>query len=65
MADIWVGRQDMLKEYRRKRQKFPLLLPMGPLDKDTTTFTTLAAKCKEPIMKWAKAWIGLAMPPGL
>ena len=61
MADIRVGSQGRLKEYQRKHQKFPLLLPMGPQDKDTTTFKALAAKCMEPKTKMAKGtdWISM------
>ena len=41
------------------RQKFPLLLPMGLHDEDTTTFAAFAAKCVEPKSKRAtgKDWI--------
>jgi hypothetical protein len=28
VADIWVGSQGRLKEYRRRRQKFPMTLPL-------------------------------------
>ena len=59
VADIRVGSRGKLKEYRRKRQKFPLSLATGPQDEDTTTFTTLAAECMEPKSKRQKGkdWV--------
>ena len=58
VVDIRVGSQGRLKEYRRNRQKFPLCLAMGPQDKDTTTFTALAAECMEPKSKRKRGRIG-------
>lgn len=52
-ADIQVGRQGRLKKYRHMHQTFPLILPTGLQDKDITTFSTLTAKCGEPITKQA------------
>ena len=57
-ADIRVGSWGRLKEYWRKRQKFPLCLAMGPQDEDTTTFTALAAECMEPKSKRKRGRIG-------
>ena len=47
VASIRVGRKGRLKNYRRTRQKFPLFLPLGPKDTNTTTFDPLAAECIE------------------
>ena len=59
VANIWVGRNGRLKNYRRTCQKFPLSLPIGPKDANTTTFDALAAKCVDPKMMRApgKDWI--------
>ena len=48
-----------LKKYRRARQKFPLSLPLGPKDANTSTFDALATSCVDPKKKRApgKAWI--------
>ena len=48
------GQSGRLKEYRSKRQQFPLRLAMVPQDEDTTTFAALAAKCMEPKSKRQK-----------
>ena len=54
---IRVGSRGKLKEYRRKRHKFPLAA--GPQDNDTTTFMMLAAECMEPKSKRQKGkdWV--------
>ena len=59
VANIWVGRKGRLKNYRRARQKFPLSLPIGPKDANTTTFDALAATCVDPKTTWApgKDWV--------
>jgi len=59
VANIRGGRKGRLKNYRRTRQKFPLSLPIGPKDANTTTFDALAAKCVNPKMMRApgKDWI--------
>ncbi len=59
VANIREGRKGRLKNYRRMRQKFPLSLPLGPMDADTTTFDALAAECVNPKPKRApgKDWI--------
>jgi hypothetical protein len=59
VANIREGRKGRLKNYWCMRQKFPLSLPIGPKDADTTTFDTLAAKCVDPKPKRApgKDWI--------
>jgi hypothetical protein len=59
VANIWVGRKGRLKNYRRARQKFPLSLPLGPKDANTTIFDALAAECIEPKKKRlpGKDWI--------
>ena len=45
-------RKGRLKNYRHARQKFPLTLPLGPKDANTTTFDALAAnKCVKPKKK--------------
>jgi hypothetical protein len=61
VADIRVGSQGKLKEYRRKRHKFPLSLATGPQDKDTTTFMMLAAECMGPKSKRQKGkdWVSM------
>ena len=48
-----------LKSYRRARRKFPLSLPLGPKDANTTAFDALAAKCIDPKKKRAPGmdWI--------
>ncbi len=48
-----------LKKYWHKRQKLPRSLPLGPKDKDTTAFDTLAAKCVNPKPTWkpGKDWM--------
>jgi hypothetical protein len=60
VVNIRVGRKGRLKIYRRTYQKFPLSLPIGPKDADTTTFDSLlAAKCVDPKKKRlpGKDWI--------
>jgi len=59
VANIRVGRKGRLKNYRRTCQKFPLSLPIGPKDANTTPFDTLAAQCINPKMKRApgKDWV--------
>jgi len=59
VANIRVGRKGQLKNYRRTCQKFPLSLPIGPKDVNTTTFDALAAKCVDHKMKRAPGedWI--------
>jgi hypothetical protein len=59
VANIWVARKGRLKNYRHAHQKFPLTLPLGPKDANTTTFDALAAKCIEPKKKRlpGKDWI--------
>jgi hypothetical protein len=54
----WAG-TGRLKQYRRECQQFPLTLPLGPKDANTTTFDALAAKCVEPKTKRppGKDWI--------
>jgi hypothetical protein len=51
-----------LKKYRRKRQKLPLSLPLGPKDADAMAFNTLAAKCinPKPARKQGKDWMSKA-----
>ncbi len=63
VANIWVGRKGRLRNYRRTCQKFPLTLPLGPQDKNTTTFKALAAECVEPKTMWlpGKDWISKGM----
>ncbi len=52
VANIRVRRKGRLKNYRHARQKFPLTLPLGPKDANTTTFDALAAnKCVKPKKK--------------
>jgi len=59
VANIRVGRTGRLKKYRRACQKFPLSLPLGPKDANTSTFNVLAASCVDPKKKRApgKEWI--------
>lgn len=59
VADIRVGSRGKLKEYQRKRHKFPLSLAAGPQDDDTTTCMMLAAECMEPKSKRQKGkdWV--------
>jgi hypothetical protein len=54
-----VGGEGRLKKFRRKRQKLPLSLPLGPKDADTTAFDALAAKCiaLKPTWKQGKDWM--------
>jgi len=63
VANIRVGRKGRLKNYRHPCQKFPLSLPIGPKDANTTTFDALAAKCINPKMMRApgKSWISEGM----
>jgi hypothetical protein len=58
-ANIQMGRKGRLKNYQCARQKFPLTLPLGPKDANTTTFDALAAECLEPKKKQSpgKDWI--------
>ena len=51
-----------LKTYQRKRQKFPLSLPLGPKDKNTAAFDMLAAECINPklMQKPGKDWMSEA-----
>ena len=53
VGNIQVGRAGTgrLKKYRCECQKFPLSLPLGPKDANTTTFDALAAKCNKPKTK--------------
>ncbi len=59
VANIREGKKRRLKSYWRVRQKFPLSLPLGPKDANTTTFDKLAAKCVDPQTKRAprKDWV--------
>ncbi len=59
---VRVGWEERLKKYRRKRQKLPLSLPLGPKDVDTMAFDTLAAKCVDPKPTWkqGKDWTSKA-----
>ena len=59
VTNIREGRKGWLKSYRRACQKFPLSLPLGPKDANTTTFDALAAKCVNPKTKRApgKDWV--------
>jgi len=59
VVNIRVGRTGRLKKYRRERQKFPLSLPLGPQDANTTIFDALAARCVDPKKKRSpgKDWI--------
>ena len=59
VANLRVGRTGRLKKYRRERQKFPLSLPLGPQDANTTIFDALAARCVDPKKKRSpgKDWI--------
>jgi len=65
VANIRVGRAGRLKKYRREFQKFPLSLPPGPQDANTTTFDALAARCVDPKEKKkrspGKDWISEGM----
>jgi hypothetical protein len=60
---VRVGGEGRLKKYRRKRQKLPLSLPLGPKVADTTAFDALAAKCIDPKLtqKPGKDWMSKAM----
>ncbi len=49
---VRAGGEGRLKKYRRKRQKLPLSLPLGPKDVDTTAFNALAAECVDPKPTW-------------
>jgi len=53
------GQDGTAEKYRRARQKFPLSLPLGPKDANTSTFDALAASCVDPKKKRApgKEWI--------
>jgi hypothetical protein len=60
VAVVQAGPGGQLRQYQHnKLQKFPLSLPLGPKDADTTAFNTLAAKCVEPKPKRTpgKVWI--------
>ncbi len=59
VTNIQEGRKGWLKSYQRARQKFPLSLPLGLKDANTTTFDALAAKCIDPKTKRApgKDWV--------
>ena len=59
VANVRVGRTGRLKKYRWERQKFPLSLPPGPKDENTTLFDALAAKCvnPKPTQPSGKDWI--------
>ncbi len=52
-----------LKTYRRKRQKFPLSLLLGPKDKDTAALNALTAECVDPkpMRKPGKDWMSDTM----
>ncbi len=56
------GGEGRLKKYRRKHQKLPLSLQLGPKDTDTTAFNALAAKCvnPKPMQKQGKDWMSKA-----
>ncbi len=56
---VRAGRGGQLRQYQHKCQKFPLSLPPGPKDADTTAFNALASKCIEPKPKrmLGKDWI--------
>ncbi len=58
-AVVRVGGESRLKKYRRKRQKHPLSLPLGPKGVDTMAFNALATKCVdlEPTRKPGKDWM--------
>ncbi len=62
VAVIRAGGEGRLKKYRRKRQKLPLSLLLGPKDTDTTAFNALAAKCVDPkpTRKQGKDWMSKA-----
>jgi hypothetical protein len=62
IAVIRAGGEGRLKTYWRKHQKLPLSLPLGPKDKDTAAFDTLAAKCvnPKPMQKRGKDWMSEA-----
>jgi hypothetical protein len=59
VAVVRAGGEGRLKKYRRKRQKLPPTLPLGPKDMDTTAFDALAAKCVDPkpTRKLGKDWM--------
>jgi hypothetical protein len=59
VAVVRAGGEGRLKKYRRKRQKLPLSLPLGPKDADTTAFDTLAAECVnlKQTRKQGKDWM--------
>jgi hypothetical protein len=62
VAVVSAGEEGWLKTYRRKRQKLPLSLPLGPKDEDTAAFNTLAAECVNPKLMWKprKDWMSEA-----
>ncbi len=62
IAVVRTGGGGRLKKYRRKRQKLPLTLPLGPKDADTTAFDALAAKRvnPKPTRKPGKDWMSEA-----
>jgi hypothetical protein len=59
VAVVRAGGEGQLKKYRRKHQKLPLSLPLGPKDADTMAFNALAAKCVDPkpTRKQGKDWM--------
>jgi hypothetical protein len=63
VAVVRAGGEGRLKKYRRKCQKLPLSLPLGPKDGDKTVLNALAAKCvnPKPTQKQGKDWISKAM----
>jgi hypothetical protein len=62
IAVVKVGGEGRLKKYRRKHQKLPLSLLLGPKDVDTMVFNALAAKCidPKPMRKQGKDWMSKA-----
>jgi hypothetical protein len=60
---VRVGGEGRLKRYRRKRQKLPLSLPLGPKVADSTAFDAQAAKCVNPKLrrKPGKDWMSEVM----
>jgi hypothetical protein len=59
---VRAGGEGRLKTYRRKHQKLPMSLPLGPKDEDTAAVDALIAECidPKPTRKLGKDWMSKA-----